>query len=403
MATMQIHGSAQIKSATITNTEISASAAIALSKLAEAVIQADGGQAFTADQPMGGFKLTNLGTPSAGGDATNKTYVDGVASGLDVKASVRLATDAALAANTAGGSGIGKTLTADANGALSVDGVAVAVGNRILVKDEVTALDNGIYTVTATGDGSNPYILTRATDADQDAEVTAGLFTFVAEGTANADTGWVLITNDPITVDTTALSFSQFSGAGSITAGAGLTKTGNTLDVGDAGKGIQVNANDIEFSTAEVLDAGGGLKAGSDTYKIVVEPADFAGTGLEDDGSDNLRIAASAAGAGLTGGGGSALAVGAGTGITVNANDVAVDGTVVTNTRYIANEVPTGTINGVNADFTLANTPESGKTMVFRNGVLQIPTTHYTIAGAVITMNEAPLTGDSILATYIVD
>lgn len=169
-----------------------------------------------SDVPEFAFFPEKSGTPTSANQLVNKSYVDSVATGLDVKASVRLATAAALPANTSAGSGVGKTLTADANGALSVDGVAVAVGNRILVKDEATALDNGIYVVTAAGDGSNPYVLTRAIDADQDAEVTSGMFTFVEEGSSNDNSGWVLSTNNPITVDTTALAFSKFSDSAAV-------------------------------------------------------------------------------------------------------------------------------------------------------------------------------------------
>lgn len=240
-----------------------ASASIALDRLAETVIQADGGQAFTADQSMGGFKITNLGTPSGATDAATKGYVDSIASGLDLKASVRAATTAPLAANTR----TGNVLTANANGALAtIDGVALTLNDRVLVKDEATGANNGIYYVSALGDGSNPWTLTRTTDADENAEVTAGLFTFVEEGTTNADSGWVLTTNDPITVNTTALAFSQFSGAGQVIAGNGLTKTGNTLDVG-AGAGIQVNTNDVEviYGTAgsiTTVNAGDTASAG---------------------------------------------------------------------------------------------------------------------------------------------
>lgn len=165
----------------------------------------------------GGFRIVNVATPTAGTDATNKNYVDALVNGLDWKNSVRLATAAPLPAVTAAGAGIGKTLTANANGALSVDGVVVVNGDRILVKNQATAADNGIYTQTTLGTGGSPFVLTRAVDADENAEVTAGMAMFVEEGSVNADQGWVLITDNPITVDTTSLAFSQFTPTGSTT------------------------------------------------------------------------------------------------------------------------------------------------------------------------------------------
>ena len=167
--------------------------------------------------------------PSGSTDVATKNYVDGVASGLDVKDSVRVATTAA-----------GTLASSFANGQ-TVDGVSLATSDRILIKDQADGSENGIYTVNASG------APTRATDADANAEVTAGLFTFVEAGTNNADTGWVLSTDGAITVGTTSIAFAQFSGAGSIVAGAGLTKSGNTLNV-VAGTGITVNANDVQIS-----------------------------------------------------------------------------------------------------------------------------------------------------------
>lgn len=213
---------------------------------------------------MGGFVISGLGSPVAGTDAANKNYVDAVASGLDWKYSVRLATAAALPANTAAGSGVGKTLTANANGALSVDSVAVANGDRILVKDESTGANNGVYVVTDLGSAGTPYVLTRATDFDQNAEVTAGAAMFVEEGASLADTGWLLTTNNAIVVDTTALVFTQFTGTGSIIAGAGLLKTGNQLDVElDTAAAAQTagsggGSSGLEFDTA---GAAGKLRA----------------------------------------------------------------------------------------------------------------------------------------------
>lgn len=235
---------------------------------------------------MGGFKIINLGTPTAGTDGATKAYVDAVATGLDWKQSVRLATAAALPAVTAAGSGVGKTLTADANGALTVDGVAVAANDRILVKDQATGANNGIYVVTAAGDGSNPFILTRATDFDQNAEVTAGAAMFVAEGTANGDTGWLLTTNDAITVDTTALVFTQFTGTGSIVAGAGLLKTGNQLDVElDTAADAQSAGNGGGSSGLEFDASGAGGKLRAAVHATAGLERTASGLGVKLDGT----------------------------------------------------------------------------------------------------------------------
>jgi hypothetical protein len=206
--------------------------------------------------PLAGGTLTGAltlsGAPTQDLHAATKAYVDAARTGLNVKAACRLATAAALATHTR----TDNVLTASANGALSVDGVSPVLNDRILVKTEGsgTHLENGIYFLSQLGDGSNPWKLTRAADADESAEVTAGAFVFVAEGTANADMGFVLTTNDPITLNTTALTFTQFSGAGQITAGAGLTKTGNTLDVVSSGNGIVVNADSIALTYGSAVN-----------------------------------------------------------------------------------------------------------------------------------------------------
>lgn len=184
----------------------------------------------TASVSLNNQKITGLATPTADTDAANKAYVDAARSGLDVKDSVRVASTANIA-----------TLS----GLLTIDGVTVVAGDRVLVKNQSTGSQNGIY-VAASGAWS------RATDADADAEVTAGLFTFVAEGTTQADSGWVLTTNDPITVGSTALTFTQFSGAGQITAGAGLTKTNNTIDAVGTANRITVNADSIDIASTYV-------------------------------------------------------------------------------------------------------------------------------------------------------
>jgi hypothetical protein len=154
--------------------------------------------------------------PTSGTDIVNKTYADAIASGINFHQSCRLATTTALAVNTYnhGTSGVGATLTANANGALSVDGVAVALNNRILVKNEVTQANNGVYTVTQTGSAGAPYILTRATDFDSAGtgvdQIDAGDFFLITAGTTLANTSWVQQTPLPITVGTTAIVFQQF-------------------------------------------------------------------------------------------------------------------------------------------------------------------------------------------------
>jgi len=176
----------------------------------------------------------SVATPSADAHAATKAYVDAARSGLDVKESVRAASTANIALSTA-----------LENGDI-VDGVTLATGDRVLVKNQSTASQNGIYVVQASG------AAVRATDADSNTEVTTGMFTFVSEGTVNADCGFVLTTNDTITLGTTDLTFVQFSGAGQITAGAGLTKDGNTLDVAGTADRITVNADSVDIASTYV-------------------------------------------------------------------------------------------------------------------------------------------------------
>lgn len=199
----------------------------------------------TAAVSLNSQKITNLADPTNAQDAATKAYVDAARSGLDVKQSVRLASTANITvtyAQTGGPSSRGQITAAPS----TLDGVNLAALDRILLKDQSAGAQNGIWVVTTLGTGTDG-VWDRATDFDSDIEVTAGAFTFVTEGTTNADSGWVLTTNDAIVIggaSGTVLTFAQFSGAGQITAGAGLTKTGNTLDVG-AGTGIAVAADSV--------------------------------------------------------------------------------------------------------------------------------------------------------------
>ena len=186
----------------------------------------------------------------------NKAYVDQVAQGLDTTPSTRAATTADLSATYSNGSsGVGATLTAGSNGAITIDGVSLSVDDRVLVKDQSTAAENGIYRVTTQGDGSTAFVLTRATPEDQPEELTGGAFVFVEEGTANANNGYVFTHTGAPTFGTTSLDVAQFSGAGQITAGAALSKTGNQLDVEVDDSSIEVNADALRVKALGITNA----------------------------------------------------------------------------------------------------------------------------------------------------
>jgi len=220
--------------------------------------------AANADIAVNSQQITGLADPGDPQDAATKFYVDSVATGLDLKASVRVATADVLPACTPAGTGVGHTLTADAVGILTVDSVATVLNDRILVKNQVAGDDNGIYKVTTEGTAGVAFVLTRATDADL--EITAGMFTFAEEGTANGDKGWVLTTNNPITVDTTSLTFSQFSSAGAgATTFVELTDTpANYTDAGLKVVRVNTGATALEFvafASTYLDDTAGGTDA----------------------------------------------------------------------------------------------------------------------------------------------
>ena len=188
--------------------------------------------------------------------ASIKTYVDSVASGLDLLDSVHVASTAALTVTYANGSsGVGATLTnAGTQAALSIDGQTLVASERVLIKDQAAALQNGIYTVTTVGSGSANWVLTRSTDFDTGAELDSGSFVFVETGTTNADSGYVMTTDGTITIGTTAINWTQFSKAADILAGDGLTKTGSTIDAIGTSNRISVNGN-IDIDAAYVGQA----------------------------------------------------------------------------------------------------------------------------------------------------
>ena len=277
---------------------------------------------FDADTDIGAIHLTNAADPVSAQDVATKNYVDAKAAGFDWKASVRAASTANL------------TLS----GAQTIDGVSVIAGDRVLVKNQSTGADNGIY-VAAAGAWA------RSADANTSAMVTSGMAMFVSEGTANAGTNWVLTTPDPIVLGTTALTFTQ-------------TGTGATYSAGDASLTLTGTAFKVTPGTsAQIL-----LNTGT-----VMTPTTVSGDA------------------------------------TINSSGALTNGSAIQRTaNFVDEETPSGTVNGSNATFTLANTPIAGSVKLYKNGVrMHVGAGNdYTISTATITMATAPLTGDVLIADY---
>lgn len=178
----------------------------------------------TSPVSLGSQRLTALATPTIGSDAVNKDYADGLIATGNNKGSVRAVATSNITIASPGS---------------SIDSVTLATNDLVLLAGQSSASQNGLYVFN--GPASS---LTRASNADISGEVKSGLFVFVSEGTLNGSNGYTLVTADPIVLGTTNLSFIQTSGAGQITAGSGLTKTGNVLNVG-SGVGMIINADDI--------------------------------------------------------------------------------------------------------------------------------------------------------------
>ena len=211
------------------------------------------------------FRISGLADPINPNDAATKAYVDARSAGLDPKASVRVAT----------------TENISLSGTPSIDGVSIVEGNRVLVKNQTIATQNGIYIVSASS-------WSRSADFDQDQEATAGVFFFVEEGVTNGDAGFVLTTDNQVTIGVTDLNFTQFSGTGQIVAGAGLQKSGNELSVNVLSTGgIEIVADNLQLKSSL---AGAGLTYSNGVLNLV---------GTTDRitvNSDNLDIAATYAG-----------------------------------------------------------------------------------------------------------
>jgi hypothetical protein len=291
-----------------------------LGEVNTAILQ-NGSRAFTADQSMGGFKLTNLAAPTAGSDAATKTYVDNAIEGVKPKEAVRVATTANI------------TLS----GLQTIDGVSLVAGDRVLVKDQTSAADNGIYVVAAGA-------WSRATDFDQITPINEIKGAYVAVTSGNTHAGKVFVCNsDPATLGTDPITFVFFNSITTLNGGDGISIVGTTIEVDHDGQGLQFVSGQLslELDGSTLSKSAAGLKvadAGITATQLATNSVITAK--IQDGAVTEAKLAASVAGNGLTGGAGTPLAVGANAdgSIQVNANDIAVNSAPLARRTMVAGE-----------------------------------------------------------------
>ena len=216
----------------------------------------------TGDVALNSHKITGLATPAADTDAATKAYVDAMAQGLSWKASVRAATTANI------------TLS----GTQTIDGVSVIAGDRVLVMNQSTASENGIYDVSDVG-------WTRSIDANTSAEVPAGVALFVSEGTVKGDKAWVLTTNAPITLGTTALSFTQMTGSA-------VGETNTASNVGAAGTGVYDSKSGVDLQFRKINAASNKISVALNSQQVDIDvvPGNIVGVGTLTSGTWNATV-----------------------------------------------------------------------------------------------------------------
>lgn len=222
-----------------------------------------GQHTFGSGIDMSSSPITNLPAPGNASDAARKDYVDASIEGLNLKGSSRAATD---------GTNIDLTSATDPN---SIDGVTLNDGDRVLLKDQTDAVENGIYSAETATD---PSTWVRTIDFDEDVEVTSGAFTFIEEGTVNGSSSYIVVTNDPIEVGVDPIGWSQFSSAGQFSAGDGLLVSGKEFSVNET----------FPFVFTSSIAFEGGLEAAGDGVKIFYG-ADLDMSTRYDAGDDDLK------------------------------------------------------------------------------------------------------------------
>jgi hypothetical protein len=348
MSATQIRGNTQIINGTIVDAQIASAAAIATSKLADGAlfIKSDGTVSMGADLNLNTHKITNLVDPVNPQDAATRAWVLANVSGGIVSSST------AKAATT-----VNITLS----GTQTVDGIALSVADICLVKNQTTPSGNGVYTVASGA-------WTRIPAMDTWAEVP-GMLVTVQQGTTNADTLWLSTADAGGTLGTTSITFVQLPGPSDITAGAGLLRTAQVIDVVTADASMTINADSLQVKR----DAAGAVGLSGSGLIVSVD-----GTTVEIN-ANALRVKPSSIG------------------------DSQLSSTYQKQANIVTRETPTGSINGSNTTFTLAATPVAGSERVFLNGLLQEPGAgnDYTISAATITYLTAPATGDRLRVNYL--
>lgn len=360
MPQRQIRGTTQIKNASITAVKFAASLGLATAQLAEGTLflKSDGTVNLTASLNANSQKIINLATPTAANDAANKAYVDNTALGLSPKR----ARKAVIVANVAL-SGIPS--------AVNADGVTLVAGDEVLAIAQTTAAQNGPWVIAA---GS----WTRPDDYAAASTQRANPYMYIQQGTLYADQSFVATTDGSITVDTTATAWTTNAGLQSLVAGAGLTKTGNQVDVG-AGNGISVAADSIA-----VLANGASLNVSGSGVKI------------SDGAAGQLMLAGTGGLAAFTTLSGDISSITA-------AGAVTLSSSVIKTTNFVTGEIPTGAINGVNVTYALAFTPLTGSVEVYVNGLRELAGAGngFTVSGSTITMLNVLSVDDDIQVDYL--
>lgn len=351
-----IRGSTQILDASITSVKLAGGIALSQITGGNTLIQSNGSVAFTADQSLGNFRLTNVGDAVNPQDAVNLRTAQGLINGVAIKQyDVVSITNLAL------------------TGLQTIDDVVLTDGQTVLLTGQTISSQNGPW-VAHSG------AWTRPTNWAAASTQQATLF-LIGQGTSNHDTKWILIT-DNVVVDTTSVVITQDTSGVSYTNGSGLSLTGNIFAVKLAAAG------GITFDgTSQLQITANGASINVSASGIKISDATSVG---------QVMLGGTANAATFTTLSGDITSISA-------AGVVTLANTVVKAANYVMNETVSGTIDGVNTAFTLTSAPIAGKEQLYLNGQRLFPGAgnDYTISGAAITMLKIPQTNDRLIADYL--